>query len=112
MKTLTLENDQINTIKNSLIVSKHNTSSDQLKGLYMSIILNIEQQNAEIDESDPQKVWDELKKEVTNVTEVWKEKICELVNKIDDYHAQSKVSYLIDKIEHFVTYMNEIENNL
>lgn len=112
MKTLMLEKDQINTIKNSLIVSKHNTSSDQLKGLYMSIILNIEQQTAEINESDPQQVWDELKKEVERVTEVWKEKIGQTMDSIDDYHAQSKVSYLIDKIEHFVTYMNKIENNL
>ena len=112
MKNLTLHTEQISTIIDALNVAKKTTTSDELKKQYISILITIEDQQPAIDESDPQQVWDELKKEVERVTEVWEDKIGRTMELIPDYHAQSKVSYLIDKIKQFVTYMNEIENKL
>lgn len=112
MKNLTLHTEQRSTIIDALNVAKKTTTSDELKKQYISILITIEDQQPEIDESDPQQVWDELKKEVERVTEGWKDKIWGTMDLIPDYHAQSKVSYLIDKIKQFVTYMNEIENKL
>ena len=98
MKNLTLHTEQISTIIDALNVAKKTTTSDELKKQYISILITIEDQQPAIDESDPQQVWDELKKEVERVTEVWEDKIGRTMDLIDDYQASSKVSYLIDKI--------------
>ena len=96
MKNLTLEPKQLDNLKTGLRIARDITPSAEIKKIYHSLILDVEYQIAEIDESDPQQVWNELKKEIERVTEVWKDKIGQTIDLIDDYHASSKVSYLID----------------
>ena len=65
-----------------------------------------------IKESSHEETWDLLKIEVDTITEKWKEKIYELIPKIDDFCTQSKVSFMIDKINDLVNLMNEIEETI
>ena len=59
MKNLTLHTEQISTIIDALNVAKKTTTSDELKKQYISILITIEDQQPAIDESDPQRVWEE-----------------------------------------------------
>lgn len=65
-----------------------------------------------IKENNHQESWDMLKKEIGIAAEEWKEKIYKLIPEIDDYCSQSKVSFMIDKINELVNLMNEIEKTI
>ena len=112
MKTLVLEERQIFAIKDAIYMALASTKTAYLKGQYIAAKMNIEQQTKEIDKSNPQEVWNTLKNEINVVSELWKEKIYDLIPEIDDHNAQSKVSFMIDKITDLTELMNDIENNL
>jgi len=109
MKTLTLNQKAINTIKRALEKAKESDSTIIGAAQYISAIIDIEQQTTET--NDIQKEWEQLSNEMNKAIESWKPRIDDFCNKIEDYHYSSKMSYLNDRFNLVIELLNELNDN-